>query len=233
MIVADHVTLVDDRGVLKIEGASLAVRAGEILGIAAVDGEGQHELVRALAGRHPIAAGRLYTPANVGFVPEDRQRDALVLGFPLYENVALRGAGSRRGSMAWGEVRTQTRQLLDAFDIRAAGDDTRAATLSGGNQQKLVLARELDGNPRALVVENPTRGLDIQAMAAVHGRLRAARSRGTAIALYASDVDEVLSLADRVVVIAKGRISEVPMDRETVGRAMLGVAGTGAARPRK
>ena len=223
MIVAEHITLVDDRGVTRIDGASLTARAGEILGIAAVEGEGQHELLRALAGRHPIAAGSLGAPADVGFVPEDRQRDALVLGFPLYENVALRGAGSRRGSMAWGSVRTQTRQLLDAFDVRAAGDGVNAATLSGGNQQKLVLARELDGNPRALVVENPTRGLDIQAMAAVHGRLRAARDRGTAIVLYASDVDEVLSLADRVVVIAQGQVREVPLDREIVGRAMLGM----------
>ena len=223
VVVAEHVTIVDERGSIRIEDASLAVRAGEILGVAAVEGEGQRELLRALAGRHPIAAGRLEAPADIGFVPEDRQRDALVLAFPLYENVALRGAGERHGRIWWGRVRARTRELLAVFDVRAAGDGVPASTLSGGNQQKLVLARELEGDPRALVVENPTRGLDIQAMAAVHARLRAARDRGMAIVLYASDVDEVLALADRVVVIAQRRVSEVPLDREVVGRAMLGV----------
>ncbi len=229
VIVAQHITIADERGSVRIADASLTVRAGEILGVAAVEGEGQRELLRALAGRQPIASGRLEAPADTGFVPEDRQRDALVLSFPLYENVALRGAGRRRGRIGWGRVRARTRELLAVFDVRSPGENVPASTLSGGNQQKLVLARELEGDPRALVVENPTRGLDIQAMAAVHARLRAARDRGTAIVLYASDVDEVLALADRVIVIAQRRVSEVPMDRETVGRAMLGV--TGAARP--
>jgi simple sugar transport system ATP-binding protein len=223
VLVAENITLVDDRGVTMIEGASFTVRGGEILGIAAVDGAGQHELLRALAGRHPLTVGRLDGPADVGFVPEDRQRDALVLNFPLYENVALRGAGSRRGTVPWHHMRDHTLELMGEFDVRAESEGSLAATLSGGNQQRLVLARELDGRPRVLVAENPTRGLDIQAMAAVHERLRAARDQGMAVVLYAGDLDEVLALADRVLVIADHKVREVPLDRELVGRAMLGL----------
>jgi general nucleoside transport system ATP-binding protein len=161
----------------------------------------------------------------VGFVPEDRQRDALVLEFPLYENVALRGAGARRGRVAWRRIREETRQLLAAFDVRATDDTVQVATLSGGNQQKLVLGRELTAGPAALVVENPSRGLDIQATAAIHERLVDARNRGCAVMFYASDVDEVLSLADRVLVVAQGTVREVARDRDAAGRAMLGLSG--------
>lgn len=115
---------------------------------------------------------------------------------------------------------------MHSFDVRAAGVDARMRTLSGGNQQKLVLARELDveslAGPRALVVENPTRGLDVRATTDVHARLRAARDAGTAVVMYSSDIDEVLLLADRVLVVFEGRVREAPVDREVVGRLMLG-----------
>jgi general nucleoside transport system ATP-binding protein len=225
VIAATDVTIKDANGITKLSGVSFVVCAGEIVGIAGVEGQGQHELLRVVAGRMPVASGTLAAPAEVGFVPEDRQRDALVLDFPLYENVALRGAGSRRGRISWGRMREGTRQLITAFDVRAAGDDVPASTLSGGNQQKLVLGRELTAGPPALVVENPSRGLDIQATAAIHARLIDARNGGCAVMIYASDVDEVLALADRVLVVAQGTVREVAKDRDAAGRAMLGLSG--------
>jgi simple sugar transport system ATP-binding protein len=227
VIAAAGVAIKDSRGLTKLTGVSFAVYAGEIVGIAGVEGQGQHELLRAVAGRMPVTSGTLVVPTTVGFVPEDRQRDALVLEFPLYENVALRGAGARRGRITWRRLREETRQLLTAFDVRASGDDVRASTLSGGNQQKLVLARELAAEPTALVVENPTRGLDIQATAAVHARLLDARARGCAVVFYASDVDEVVALADRVLVVAQRTVREVPRERDAVGRGMLGLTDGG------
>jgi simple sugar transport system ATP-binding protein len=219
---ADAVTVTDERGVERVRAATLDVAAGEIVGIAAVEGSGQRELLRALAGRLPVRAGRVVVPPDVGFVPEDRHQDALVLDFPLTENVLLRRAGRLRGLIAWSTERQRTSALLTNHDVRADGPTAIARTLSGGNQQKLVLARELEGAPAALVVENPTRGLDLVAAAAVHRRLRAARDAGCAILLYSSDLDEVLALADRVVVVYAGTVRETPRDREAVGRAMLG-----------
>jgi simple sugar transport system ATP-binding protein len=225
VIEATGVAITDASGITKLSGVSFVVRAGEIVAIAGVEGQGQHELLRAVAGRMPVASGTLVAPADVGFVPEDRQRDALVLAFPLYENVALRGAGTRRGRISWRRIRDETRQVMAAFDVRAAGDSVPASTLSGGNQQKLVLGRELTAGPPALVVENPSRGLDIQATAAVHTRLMDARNGGCAVLFYASDVDEVLALADRVLVVAQGTVRQVTKDRDAAGRAMLGLSG--------
>ena len=219
---AENLTLRDARGVVRIEGATFSIAAGEIVGVAAVEGSGQRELLRALAGRLAPAGGALELPARVGFVPEDRHHDALVLDFALHENVALRGLGERRGLVPWRRIERETRELLGAFDVRAAGPRAAARTLSGGNQQKLVLARELSDAPAALVVENPTRGLDIRASAAVRDRLRAARAAGTAIVLHSGDLDETLALADRILVVHAGRVREAPRDRDRVGRMMLG-----------
>lgn len=220
----DGVSWRDPRGVLCVREASLSVHAGEIVGIAAVEGAGQHELLRLLAGRADATAGRVVRPARVGFVPEDRHRDALLLDAPLFENTALHGAGARRGRMPWPALRERTTALLARFDVRAPGAGAVARTLSGGNQQKFVLGRELAERPDALVVENPSRGLDFKATAAVQQSLRDARAQGTAVVVYSSDLDEVLLLADRVYVMHAGAVHEVPRDRDTVGRAMLGGA---------
>jgi ABC-type uncharacterized transport system ATPase subunit len=225
---AQQVDLVDARGVTRVVGATFVVRAGEIVGVAAAEGAGHGELMRALAGRARIARGTLELPPveAIGYIAEDRHRDALVLDFSLTENIALRGARWRRGRMRWRMLRDHTASLVEAFDVRAARPGVAARTLSGGNQQKLVLARELDAAPRLLVAENPTRGLDILATSEIHSRIVAARTAATAVVFYSSDLDEVVALSDRILVIADGAVREVPppFDRESVGRRMLGVS---------
>ncbi|HSQ31077.1 MAG TPA: ATP-binding cassette domain-containing protein [Gemmatimonadaceae bacterium] len=219
-----NVDVEDERGVPVVRDASLSIAAGEILGIAAVEGAGHRELLRLIAGRIRALRGTVDGERVVGFVPEDRQRDALVVDFSLAENVALLGAGARRGRIAWRTIAQRTEALVREFDIRAEGARLRARALSGGNQQKLVLARELSAAPRLLVAENPTRGLDIRATRGVHERLRRAAAGGTAVVIYSSDLDEVLALATRLVVVHAGQLRETSLDRDDVGRAMLGVA---------
>jgi simple sugar transport system ATP-binding protein len=219
---AVDISVTDDRGVVRVRKATLRIHAGEIIGIAGIEGSGIHELLRALAGRAPITSGAFQRPAHLGFVPGDRHREALVLGFSITENVALRDAGARHGVMQWSRLRDRTRSLLEEFDIRASTIGDAVSVLSGGNQQKLVLARELADDPPMLVVENPTRGLDLRASAAVHDRLRAARDAGTGIVVYSSDLDELLALADRTCAIYAGVLVEVVPDRDLIGKAMLG-----------
>jgi simple sugar transport system ATP-binding protein len=213
---------VDERRFTRLQPTTLEVRAGEILGVAAVEGAGQRELLRLLAGRLEPTSGTVVRPPLVGFVPEDRHRDGLILDMSLVENVALRGAGAKHGTVDWDEQETQTAELLRRFRVLAAGPLAKARDLSGGNQQRLVLARELGSLPDALVAENPTRGLDVRATAAVHEHLRAARAARVAIVLFSSDLDEVLALADRMVVVHDGRVRETASDREIVGRTMVG-----------
>jgi simple sugar transport system ATP-binding protein len=207
-----------------VRDVSLAVRAGEIVGIAAVEGAGQHELLRLLAGRLTPVAGTVQRPDRVGFVPEDRHRDGLMLDAPLVENIALRDAGARHGRMPWSMLRDATQAVVRTYDVRADGPDVAARTLSGGNQQKLVLGRELADAPEAVVVENPSRGLDFLATIAVQNALRAGRDSGSAVVIYSSDLDEVLLLADRVYAMYDGHLVEVTRDRDAVGRAMLGAS---------
>jgi simple sugar transport system ATP-binding protein len=211
-------------GRVRVQDATFDLRAGEIVGIAGIEGAGHAELLRALAGVLPVDAGSLELPEAVGFVPEDRHRDAMVLDFSLPENLALRGAGTRRGVMRWDAWHRAASELIRAFDVRTGAVDAAARTLSGGNQQKFVLGRELSSAPKLLIAENPTRGLDLQATAAVRERLRAAARAGVAVVAYSSDLDEVLELASRVLVVHQGHVREVAPDRDLVGRAMLGAA---------
>ncbi len=226
---ADRMSVTDSTGRTRVRDASFVIRSGELVGIAAVEGAGQHELLRALAARQEVSSGRLECPAVVGFVPEDRHHDAVLLDRSLTETVALRGAGARRGRIDWMEMRAHTAKLLQSFDVRAAGTQSMVGALSGGNQQKLVLARELAAAPNepapdALVVENPTRGLDVRATADVHRRLRDACARGATVVMYSSDLDEVVGLATRVFVLFDGFVREVPIDRDAIGLAMLGLS---------
>jgi general nucleoside transport system ATP-binding protein len=222
VIAADGVWIGGTRGTDALRDASLEVRAGEIVGIAAIEGSGQHELVRVLSQRLVPRRGTVRAPPDVAFIPEDRQRDALVLDMTLTENIALRDLGQRRGRMRWHSIREAAVETLSRFDVRAWGPEAFARELSGGNQQKFVFGREIGVWPRAVVAENPTRGLDIRATIAVHDQLRAVRDAGSAVVVYSSDLDEVLSLADRMVVVHAGIVRGFAGSRDEIGRAMLG-----------
>ena len=221
----------DGRKGWAVREASLAVRRGEIVGIAGVEGNGQRELALVLSGRVPPDAGRARLPEEAGFVPQDRTTEGLVGAFDLVENVALAlhdRAGDRRWLMPWAEARRRADSIVSEYGVVARDSRVPVATLSGGNQQRLVVGRELGRARDLLVAENPTRGLDIAATAFVRGEL-VRRVRGIApapgIVLISSDLDEVLALSDRVLVMARGRLIAVPdtrLSREGVGAMMLG-----------
>ena len=230
ILALDDVSYVDARGVTRLQGATLAVRAGEIVGLLGVEGAGQRELLRILAGRLAPTRGRVTRPERVGFIPEDRLHDALIPSLSLTENLALADAGRLRGLIRWSTVAARTRALMARADVRASAPSTRASTLSGGNQQKFVVARERALAERALVAENPTRGLDLRAAARVRAEL-AEPGEGVepAVVFYSADIDEVLAIADRVLVCFDGRVREVkpasdPDDRTPFARAMTGAA---------
>ena len=225
-----------------LRGVHLRVRRGEIVGVAGVEGNGQRELALVLAGRRAPDAGSVSIPPDPGFIPQDRRREGLIPGFDLAENVALarhRDPSFRRGAfLRWGRMRRTTREAMERFGIRAPGPSTRAAALSGGNQQRVVVARELGRRPDLIVAENPTRGLDVAGEAFVHRELLALREGQDAppgIVLISTDLDEVLRLADRIFVMVRGELRPVPpgkRSRDGVGALMLsGDRGEGAASP--
>jgi simple sugar transport system ATP-binding protein len=220
----DGVTVFDGHAVPMLRDVSLNVRAGEIVGVAAVEGAGSRELLRVLAGRAAPSRGHVRIPSRVGFIPEDRQRDALMLELDPRENVALRDAGERRGIVPWDAIASRSQRLIERFDVRGATLRRPVSTLSGGNQQKLVLARELEDAPALVVAENPTRGLDVRAAQEVRARIEHAAANGAAVVFYSTDLDEVLAMARRVVVLHAGVLGEAVRDRDAVGRAMLGLS---------
>jgi general nucleoside transport system ATP-binding protein len=214
-----------------VQLGGIDIHAGELVGIAAVEGNGQRELLRTLAGIGEAVA-TFVTPATEGpvaFIPEDRSTEGLIPELSLTENLLLgrdRDPRWARGPwLDWSAARRHAVRVMESYGIRAAGPEDLVARLSGGNQQKVVLARALDGTPRVLIAENPTRGLDIRATAYVHERLRAVARAGTAVIVYSSDLDEVLELAQRVLVVHAGLVVEAPRDagRDVVGEMMLGV----------
>jgi simple sugar transport system ATP-binding protein len=223
------------RGEWAVDGASLDVRRGEIVGVVGVEGNGQRELALVLSGRMAPDAGAAQVPPGVGFISQDRSREGLILDFDLTANVALalaRDPAYRNGPLLrWSALARRTREMMARFDVRAASAAALASSLSGGNQQRLVVARELAMASDLLVAENPTRGLDVAASAFVHRALTelAARSDGPGVVLISTDLDEVLAMAHRVLVMTRGRLIEVAPDarsREAVGATM--VAGTRA-----
>jgi simple sugar transport system ATP-binding protein len=215
----------------RLEGVSLSVRRGEIVGVAGIEGNGQRELALLLAGRLVPDEGTARVPGRIGLVPQDRSHEGLILDFDLVENVALalhRNADYGRGPfLRWPKVRARAEEIRSRFEVRAPHVRTRARSLSGGNQQRLVVGRELSLLPDLFVAENPTRGLDVAATSFVHSELvRLARGQaGSAVVVISTDLDEVLALADRVLVMFRGRL--IPVDpaarsREAVGALMLG-----------
>jgi ABC-type uncharacterized transport system ATPase subunit len=234
----------DERGLPAVRGVSFDVRAGEIVAIAGVDGNGQTELVEALTGLRKPSEGQIvvagqdvttsaprdHLDAGLGHIPEDRLRRGLVLEFSLAENLALhdyrKPPNSRFGWLQPRRIIAWARRLLQEFDVRGGRAESRASTLSGGNQQKVVVAREVSRDPRVLIAAQPTRGLDVGAIEFVHRRLVQERDEGRAIVLVSLELDEVLSLADRILVIYEGRI--VGEYGPSVSPEELGIAMTGA-----
>src|SRR5213592_957358 len=242
----DEVHVVDDRGLEAVRGVSFHVRAGEIVGIAGVDGNGQTELIDALSGLRRPSEGRIlieghdltnanandHLEAGLGHIPEDRQRSGLILEFSLAENLVLHDYDkqpySRFGALSLRRIFSRARTLLQEYDVRGGGARTPAAALSGGNQQKVVVAREVSRNPRVLIAAQPTRGLDVGAIEFVHRQLVAERDSGRGVLLVSLELEEIVSLSDRILVIYEGRIvGEYPPD---VSEEELGIAMTGGGR---
>jgi simple sugar transport system ATP-binding protein len=196
------------------------VHAGEIVGVAALDGAA-HGLLQACGERAAVYSGSIVVKGSIGFVPENRQQEAIVPDFRLSENLALRNSGIARGLLDWSDVERRTATLMEEFDVRANGPLSRASELSGGNQQRFVLGRELHENPGLLILENPTQGLDIRASAAIHERVRMAAAGGTAVLFYSSDLDEIADLSDRVIVFRRTGCEFAPPDRDRIGQLLL------------
>jgi ABC-type uncharacterized transport system ATPase subunit len=236
----------DDRDLEAVRDVSFEVRAGEIVGIAGVDGNGQSELVDALTGLRRPTSGQVLVgdkdvtghgaraafDAGEGHIPEDRQRRGLVLDFSLAENIALHDyraePDSKFGWLFPGRLLSRAARLLKEFDVRGGQPQTPALSLSGGNQQKVVIAREVGRDPRVLVAAQPTRGLDVGAIEFVHKRLVEERDQGKAVLLVSLELDEILSLSDRILVIYEGRI--VAEYGPEVSDEQLGIAMTGGTK---
>ncbi len=246
LLVVDGLQVSDDRGLEAVRDVSLTVREGEIVGIAGVDGNGQSELIDALSGLRHSAGGtisvggramerastREILDQGIGHIPEDRHLRGLVLDFSLAENLALhdyrKEPDSRFGWLFPGRLVATARKLLKEYDVRGGQPQTRASSLSGGNQQKVVIAREVSRDPRVLIAAQPTRGLDVGAIEFVHRRLIEQRDAGKGILLVSLELEEILSLSDRILVLYEGRIvGEYGPD---AGEEELGIAMTGGGR---
>lgn len=218
----ENLSVLDERGLLAVQGMNLTLHAGEILGIAGVDGNGQHELVEAIARLRPIQSGRLiiqnqeathwqthdFINYQASYITDDRQHEGLILDFDLGKNATLKifekPPFSKKGLLQFENIRAFTQKLISDFDVRAPGPAVNAATLSGGNQQKLILARELSQAPHLILANKPTRGLDIGAAAYINQKLLDERDKGNAILLISADLDELLLLSDRILVMYNG-----------------------------
>ena len=243
MLSVEDLRVVDDRGLEKVRGVSFDVRAGEIVGIAGVDGNGQTELIDAITGLRKIESGTIRVAgqaihgasargmldAGVGHIPEDRQRRGLVLEFSIAENIALHDyAAPPNARLGWlfpSRMIDRAKLLIREFDVRGGGPLARAGGLSGGNQQKLVAAREIARDPKVLIAAQPTRGLDVGAIEYLHRRLVAERDEGRAVLLVSLELEEIFSLSDRILVIYEGEIvgeHAGEVSEEELGLEMLG-----------
>ena len=240
----DEVSAQDDRGLPALRGISMAIHGGEIVGLAGVEGNGQHELLEALIGLRRVSAGEIWLgdtectrlsgrrrrELGLAIIPEDRKLEGLADTLNIWENLVAtryyRRPFSRAGALHVGRSRSAAAALMEQYDVRATGPNTRLGTLSGGNAQKAIIARELAAEPRALVAAQPTRGLDIGAARFVHEQLLERRAAGLAILLLSADLDELLMLSDRFLILFEGRIvgelSAAEATRAKLGLLMAG-----------
>jgi simple sugar transport system ATP-binding protein len=230
----EHLNVRNSKGCLGVKDLSLDLRAGEILGLCGIDGNGQTELVRAITGLLPVESGDIRLNGEdisrlpikrrldlgLGHIPEDRQRHGLVLDFRLDENLVVHSYGrppfSRAGILDKARIRDNAERLIGEFDVRCGqGGETLARSMSGGNQQKAILAREIDRSPEAFVIAQPTRGLDVGAIEYIHKRIVGERDKGKAILLVSLELDEILDVSDRIAVIYNGEIVGIVTASET------------------
>jgi simple sugar transport system ATP-binding protein len=241
----ENLVVLDERRQIAVDTISFEVRAGEVLGVAGVQGNGQTELVRALTGLAPVQEGKIQldgqdvsnaTPRRItelgsAHVPEDRQKDGLVLTFPVADNLVLNTyylpPFARGVVLQQGDIVKNASQLIQEFDIRTPGPMVEAGSLSGGNQQKVIVAREFSRPIKLLVASQPTRGLDVGSVEYIHRRIIQKRDEGCAVLLVSSELDEIMQLSDRIAVMFRGKIVDVlPAEKATkegVGLLMAGV----------
>ncbi|KAA2397813.1 ABC transporter ATP-binding protein [Bacillus cereus] len=237
----------DTRKLPAVKGLDLTVRAGEIVGIAGIDGNGQSELIEAITGLRKVESGsiaikgkeitnwpvRRITEEGIGHIPEDRHKHGLVLDFSVRDNIVLqtyyKNPFSKKGILNFSKITQKAKALIEQFDVRTPSEQTLARALSGGNQQKAIIAREVDRNPDLLIAAQPTRGLDVGAIEFIHKKLIEQRDNGKAVLLLSLELDEILNVSDRVAVIYEGEIVAIVDAKETneqqLGLLMAG--GTG------
>jgi ABC-type uncharacterized transport system ATPase subunit len=244
-LTVENLVINDDRSNVAVKGVSFDVRAGEVLGIAGVQGNGQTQLVETLTGLRRVESGvikiagqdaanaspRVITEMGVAHVPEDRQRDGLVLSYPLTDNVVLntyyKKPFANNGIINQEAVRKITRQVVEEFDVRTPSIDVAAATLSGGNQQKVIVGREFSRPIKLLIASQPTRGLDVGSIEYIHSRIIQKRDEGTAVIVVSTELDEIRALSDRIAVMFEGRIVDIlPANRVTKEQLGLLMAGS-------
>jgi simple sugar transport system ATP-binding protein len=243
----DNLKVLDDRKQMAVKDLSLEVHAGEILGVAGVQGNGQREFVEALTGLRPIVSGKVtiagedathYTPRqvtelDVAHIPEDREKHGLVKGYSIADNLVLNRyyvePFSRRAVLDRDEIAENGRELVEKFDVRTPSIYTHAGSLSGGNKQKVIVAREFSRSVKLLIANQPTRGIDVGSIEFIHNQIVAQRDRGVAVLLVSAELDEILSLSDRVAVMFEGHIVKtLPIEEATRERLGLLMAGSEA-----
>ncbi|KAA8434052.1 ABC transporter ATP-binding protein [Weissella sagaensis] len=242
----EHLTVKDSRGIAAVKDLSLDFKAGEVLGIAGIDGNGQSELISAITGLMPVTSGKVVlhgknitnkkprqiTEAGVAHIPEDRHRFGLELDMTLAENIALqtyyKRPLSKMGVLDYNAINQHARDLIEKFDVRTVNELVTAGSLSGGNQQKAIIARELDRDADFVIAAQPTRGLDVGAIEYIHQQLINQRDADKAVMLVSFELDEILNVADRIAVISHGEITGIVNANETskneLGLLMAGMS---------
>ncbi len=234
----------DYRGIQKVKGLNLNVRKGEIVGIAGIDGNGQSELIEAITGLRKVNSGHVFmngneitgkhtrniTESGIGHIPQDRHKHGLILDFPIGHNIALQtyysSPISKNGIMNYATISKKANEIIQKFDVRTQGDHEPARALSGGNQQKAIIGREIDRNPDLLIAALPTRGLDVGAIEFIHQQLIEQRDKGKAVLLISFELDEVMNVSDRIAVIYDGQIVDT-LDPQQTNEQELGLLMAG------